>query len=115
MATERRLQASASATLNASGAGQAELGPGVGGRGSANWRVTGVIVQTTRPGAAPVPKCQVYVDRVAPGASQGLTYDGSFDQGGVDLVIPRGSRLIAAWSGGQSGDVATITVTGVQW
>lgn len=106
------LTASASVTLGATGAGTATLGPNAG---KAHWHVTGVIVQTTRPGEAPVPRVQVYLDQATPGNSQGLTYDGSFNQGGCDLEVVRGQNLIAAWAGGQSGDVATITVTGEAW
>jgi hypothetical protein len=108
------LQASGQTTLNASGAGTVTLGPDAS-RGPAHWHVTGVIVQTSRPGVSPIPRAQVYLDRAEPGRSQGLTYDGSYDQGACDIDIQRGTLLVAAWTGGQSGDIAYLTVTGEKW
>lgn len=108
------LQASDHVTLNASGAGTVSVGPDQS-RGPANWRVTGVILQTTRPGVAPIPRAQVYLDDQVPAQSQGLSYDGSFAQGSCDIPLGRGQKLICAWSGGQSGDVATMTLTGEKW
>lgn len=101
-------------TLDASGAGTIELGPDAA-RGPANWRVDGVILQTTRPGQAPVPRAVVYLDEAIPQNSQGLSYDGSFAQGRCDITLTRGQKLVCAWSGGQSGDVATMTITGEKW
>jgi hypothetical protein len=101
-------------TLDASGAGRVELGPDAS-RGPAYWRVDGVILQTTRPGQAPIPRAQVYLDDAVPTNSQGLSYDGSFAQGACDITLSRGQKLICAWAGGQSGDVATMTLTGEKW
>jgi hypothetical protein len=112
MTTQRQLTEFASVTLDSSGAGTATLGPDAG---PANWQLDTVIVQTDRPGVAPVPRCQVYLDRADPSGAQGLTYDGSFSQGSATLTLARGQHLIAVWSGGQLGDQASITVTGVKW
>ena len=60
------------------GYGTVSLGPS-DARGPAYWEVTSIIVQSSRPGVAPIPKFQIYLDRIAPEASQGLTYDGSFN------------------------------------
>ena len=108
------LQASGSVTLNASGGGTLSLGPD-GSRGPANWRVNGVILQTSRPGVAPIPRAQVYLDDAVAAQSQGLSYDGSFAQGACDIVMVRGQKLICTWTGGQSGDVASMTLTGEKW
>jgi hypothetical protein len=108
------LNASQAVTLDANGSGRVELGPSTSA-GPANWRVDGVIIQTDRPGEAPIPRVQVYLDQENPSGSQGLSYDGSFNQGTVDLTIGRGSNLIAVWSGGQAGDRASMTVTGEKW
>jgi hypothetical protein len=105
------LLVSASVTLNASGSGTASIGPG-SQPGSPTWRVTGIIVQTTRPGQAPIPRIQVYLDSQDVGSILGLSYDGSFNQGATNLTVGRGQQLIAVWTGGQSGDIASITVTG---
>jgi hypothetical protein len=102
------------ATVNGVVTGSVSLGPQASA-GPANWQVDGVILQTSRPGVAPIPRCQVYLDTVQPGSSQGLTYDGSFDQGRTDIRVARGSQLIAVWTGGTAGDVASMTVTGVKY
>ena len=109
-----RLSVGKSVTLNASGAGTVTLGPDAG-RGPAHWRVDGVIIQTTRPGTAPVPRAQVFLNDTTPDNSQGLSYDGSFAQGSCDLTLARGETLVCQWTGGQSGDVATMTLTGEKW
>lgn len=109
-----RLGAAAVVTLDAAGEGTATLGPS-GVRGPANWQVTGVILKTSRPGEAPIPRAEVYLDRIAADARQGITYDGSFAPGRCDFTIARGQTVIAVWSGGQSGDEASITVTGEKW
>jgi hypothetical protein len=116
MADPRRstLNVSGSATLDVNGNGQVALGP-QSGPGPANWRVDGVILQTTRPGAAPIPRAQVFLDQQTPSNSQGLTYDGSFNQGATNLTIGRGSQIIAVWTGGLAGDVASLTLTGEKW
>lgn len=107
------LNESASVVLNASGAGTVTLGPS-SQRGPAVWNVDGVILQTTRPGLAPIPRAQVYLGDAIPSNSQGLTYDGSFAQGKVDLKVVRGQVLTVSWTGGQSGDTAFVTVTGTK-
>ena len=109
------LNAAVSVTLNASGAGTVELGPD-NARGPANWRVTGVILLTNRPGVAPIPRAVVYQDDPSnPANVQGLSYDGSFAQGRCDITLTRGQKLICQWSAGQSGDRASMTLTGEKW
>lgn len=112
--TERTLLIGGTVTLDAAGAGQIALGPS-SAAGPANWHVTGVIVQTNRPGQSPVPRVQIYRDTIAPENSLGLSYDGSFAQAGADETLSRGSQLICVWSGGQAGDRATFTVGGKKW
>jgi hypothetical protein len=106
------LSKAASVTLDANGNGTATLGPD---NGPANWRIDGVILQTTRPGVAPIPRAQVYTNNPIPQNSEGLTYDGSFAQGPCDIGLSRGEQLIVVWTGGKPGDVATVTVTGKKW
>lgn len=104
----------ASVTLDASGGGRVALGPDAS-KGPAYWRVDGVILQTTRPGVAPIPRAVVYLDEAVANNSQGLSYDGSFAQGRCDITLGRGQTLVCVWSGGQAGDVATMTLTGEKW
>lgn len=101
-------------TLDATGGGTATLGPD-SARGPATWHVTGVIVQTDRPGQAPIPRAVVYLDEQSASGTQGLSYDGSFAQGSCDLKLTRGQKLICVWSSGQSGDQASLTITGEKW
>lgn len=108
------LSASGSVVLDTNGAGQVAVGP-QDAAGPAVWNVDGVIVQTDRPGQAPIPTVQIYLDQISPANSQGLTYDGSFNQGqATNVRVTRGSHLIAVWAGGQAGDTATLTVTGTK-
>ena len=108
------LHAAGSVMLDGIGAGQIALGPG-SSAGPPIWHVTGVIVQTDRPGTAPIPRIQFYRDEVIPENSLGLSYDGSFGQGSADETLTRGQLLIASWTGGQAGDRATFVVTGEKW
>lgn len=106
------LVAGKSVVLDATGAGEIALGPDAG---PVFWRVTSVITQTDRPGQAPVPRVQLYLDVVDPSNALGLSYDGSFGQAVGDQTLQRGQRIIAVWTGGQAGDRATMTVNGEKW
>lgn len=107
------LTAGTRVTLDASGYGEAEIGPGA--HGKQNWRVTGVILKTNRPGKSPIPRAEIWLDSVGENNQQGLTYDGSFKSGACDITLARGQHLVCHWTGGKSGDIATITVTGEAW
>lgn len=109
-----QLRASASVTLDGTGAGTVQLGPG-SSPGPAYWRVTGLVVQTTRPASAPIPRFQAYRNEATADNSIGLNYDGSFAQAIGDEVFTRGEILIGRWTGGQLGDVATLTISGEKW
>jgi hypothetical protein len=107
----RPLNIGKTTVLDATGAGTVSLGP-ESAPGTAAWHVTGVIVQTNRPGQSPIPRVQIYRDTVDPANSLGLSYDGSFGQAVADETVPNGSQLVCVWSGGQSGDRASLTLTG---
>lgn len=109
-----RLNAADVVTLDAAGDGTGHIGPDAV-RGPANWRVTGVILKTSRPGQAPIPRAEVYVDRISPECLQGITYDGSFAPGRCNFTIARGQSVIVVWTGGQAGDTASATITGEKW
>jgi len=109
--SDKQLRVTRSVVLNASGTGSVTIGPSVTGpRGQ--WNVTGLVAQTTRPGQAPIPRFQAYRNEANPQYSLGLTYDGSFASATADEVVLPGQTLVFVWSGGQSGDVATVVVTG---
>jgi hypothetical protein len=107
------LNVSASVVLNASGGGQVAIGP-QNTPGTQSWNVSGILVKTSRPGVAPIPACDVYLDSVDPGSIVATMYDGSRNQGPGDQILVQGQRLIAVWAGGQSGDVATLVLSGTR-
>lgn len=109
---EKKLRATKSVVLDVNGNGTVALGPGVGG--PAYWHVTGLVAQTSRPGLAPIPKFQTYLNEASPAYSLGLTYDGSFTTAVADEEITRGQVLVFSWTGGVLGDVATVTLSGTQ-
>jgi hypothetical protein len=113
--TRQPLKASNRVTLDASGNGTIRIGPADAGSGPANWNVTGVIGRTNRPGSAPVPRFEVYLDREDESGLEGVTYDGSFAQGACDITMTRGQQIIAKWFAGKAGDIASITLSGWKW
>jgi hypothetical protein len=96
-------------TLNASGGGTATLGPV---NGPPIWHVTKVSVKTSRPGLAPVPTFDLYLGSQDQHGYQESSYDGSYDSTDVDLILFKGQQIIGVWTGGQSGDVATLSLYG---
>lgn len=113
MPDTQNLTKGVSVALDATGAGQVSLGPDA--PGPANWRVTGIVVQTNRPGKAPIPRVQIYLNEVDPTNSIGVSFNGSFQPFGGEQTLSRGQHIIVAWTGGQSGDLATATVNGEKW
>lgn len=109
MSDRQALNTSRPTTLDANGNGRLELGPD---SGPPYWNVTKIVVLTDRPGLAPVPQCSVYLDSEDANGLLDSTYDGSKDSTEVDVDLQRGQHLIAVWTGGQAGDVATLSVTG---
>jgi hypothetical protein len=106
-----QLQAAETAVLDSTGGARVELGPDTG---PPYWRVTRVVVRTSRPGQAPVPQLSLYLDSEDATGLLDVTYDGSQDASDVDVELQRGQHLIAVWSGGQEGDEATLSVTGTK-
>ena len=100
-----------SVTLDATGAGTLELGP----TSPPNWHVTSLVTQTNRVNKAPIPRVSVYLDTVAPENVLCVSPNGSFGQANGSQTLSRGSKLIAVWTSGQAGDVATLTVNGEKW
>lgn len=111
------LNKSATVTLTAAG-GQCSLGP-ASNAGKPTWHVDALLWGTVRSGVqaagkAPIPRIQVFLDQTDASGLQAQSYDGSFGSAGGALTLNRGSNLIAVWTGGQAGDVASFTVTGTQ-
>lgn len=114
--TRARLQKSKSVT-NVDGSG-ATLSLGPLAQGPANWDVDAIlwqVQQNARIGKAPIPRIQVYIDHADPSGVQCQSYDGSFGSAGGNASISRGSNFIAVWTGGQAGDIYSLTLTGEQF
>lgn len=104
--------------FDASGNGTASLGP-TGGVGPQTWEIDALLWNTTRAGApaagkAPVPRIQVFKNTTDLANVKAQSYDGSFGSRGGSQTLVANEQLIAVWTGGQAGDIGTITVTGVQ-
>lgn len=99
--------------LDAAGAATLRIGPGHAGR--QNWHVTALLLKSSRPGVAPIPRAEVWLDSQDVNSQKGLTYDGSFASGQCDIAMSRGQELIVTWTGGQVGDTVYVTVNGEQW
>lgn len=96
-----------SVTLDATGSGSVTLGPD---SGPPVWNISKIVVKTSRPGQAPVPSFELLDDQ---GRNLGLTYDGSFDESDFGgYIITRGQTITGSWSGGASGDQATMYIYG---
>lgn len=107
----------ASITLDASGNGTLKFGPSDNNRGPQTWILDALLWKTTRAGApaagkAPIPRIEVYLDSTDENNVQARSYDGSFGSAAGTATLVGNQQIIAVWTGGQSGDVATLTVTG---
>lgn len=109
MADVQDLNVGKTVALDASGNGTITLQPN---SGPPIWHVKKVIIKTSRRGQAPIPAFELYLSSQSPNNLQGNSYDGSWDESDFDLRIARGLSLIAVWTGGLAGDIATISLTG---
>jgi len=110
------LNKAASVVLDAAGNGRATLGP-ASSAGKPTWNVDALLWRLdpkTRRGKSPIPTIEIFLDNEDASGSQCQSYDGSFGSAGGSLQLNRGSLLIAVWTGGQAGDIASFTVTGTQ-
>jgi hypothetical protein len=94
--------------------GRISLGPD-SQRGPAYWDVDTVLYKTSRPGVAPIPRIELFLDDAGSFAqAQFLSYDGSFGNAGGQCRVGRGQLLVAVWTGGTAGDTAFLTLTGTK-
>ena len=98
-------------TLDGSGNGRASLGPTFG---PALWHVTATSVRTSQPGQGNIPLCAIYRATEDAAGYLDTTYDGSADVCDIAYDLAQGIRVIAVWSGGNPGDIATLGVTGTK-
>jgi hypothetical protein len=103
-----QLNTSGTVTLDAAGAGTVDLQVPT----LQTWRVTKLAVRVSSNTLEPT--AIVYVDSAAPGNILGSTYTGSGDSSNEDQVLMPGQRLLCAWTGGDVGAQATLSVFGTQ-
>lgn len=97
---------SADVTLDASGNGEVSLGP----YGTVTWHVVASSINTTSPGAGSIPQCVLYQ-----GAKRiDIAYDGSADSCDIPYDLTPSMKAKAVWTGGNPGDVATLTLIGTE-
>ncbi len=100
-------------TLDGSGSGTAQLGPS--GHGI-TWTLGTISVKTAQTVPAGTCQCSIYVgDDTSPvnfldGTFSGDTGDSSDAAAGQQIRL--GKYVLAVWSAGVPGDVATLTLTG---
>jgi len=97
--------------LDSGGNGRATLGPTYG---PSTWHVQTISVRTSQPGAGRIPQCATYRGTEDSNGYVDTTYDGSADSTDVNFDITQGVDIIAVWTGGNPGDVATLSVFGTR-
>ena len=97
--------------LDANGDGRATLGPTFG---PPTWHVRSIAVRTSQPGAGSIPLCATYRATEDANGYIDTTYDGSADATDVAFDLVQGTEIIAVWTGGNPGDVATLSVYGTR-
>jgi hypothetical protein len=95
--------------LGGTGGGTARIGPSFG---PPVWHVTNSQVRTSSPGQGNIPLCTLYRGTQDSNGYIDTTYDGSADSCDIPYDLVQGSQAIAVWSGGNPGDVATLTLIG---
>lgn len=95
-------------TLNGAGTGRVEVGPSVYG---VTWHVA---LMVTSSDSALSPVLKVYRNAVTSPAIVDQTLLGGSDVSPTDLTLTSGQRLVAVWTGGTPGAVATFNIEGEQ-
>lgn len=95
--------------LDASGNGTARIGPSFG---PSVWHVISTQVRTSQPGKGNIPQCALYRGTQDTAGYLDTSYDGSADSCDIPYDLIQGSQAIAVWTGGNPGDIATLSVIG---
>jgi hypothetical protein len=111
MAESQPLNLGTDVQLDGSGNGRAHLGPTYG---PPTWHVQTISVRTSQPGQGKIPQCALYRGTEDSNGYIDLTYDGSADSTDVNFDITQGVEIIAVWTGGNPGNVATLSVYGTR-
>ena len=104
----------AQAVISGAGTAQVTVGP----EGHANrWELAQASIATTT-GAADTATAELYAQPYGPPSAPwqvGQSYQAGGDQVGLSgISLITGEVLIAVWSGGHPGDIATLVLSGVQ-
>lgn len=110
MSTTRPLYESASIIFDANGQGTVIVGPNVYGT---IWNISRVTTTCTSPNTNQV-TFTIYRGYISPGMQIGGTYSGQQDSDETSINLKTGDQLVGQWTGGNSGDVGTMTVFGTQ-
>ena len=106
--TQLSLGVSASTVLDSNGNGTVTVGPSMP---TERWEVYSVVVNVPNPSM--VPTATVYNGPAGSSNQIAFTYDGSGDTAAGDVVrLGTGQFLSVVWNGGDSGAVATVSVSG---
>jgi hypothetical protein len=111
MADTQPLNMGVTTILNGAGNGRLTLGPTFG---PSTWHVQTISVRTSQPGAGDIPQCATYRGTEDANGYIDTTYDGSADATDVNFDLTQGTEIIAVWTGGNPGDVATLSVYGTR-
>ncbi|MBW5252042.1 hypothetical protein JGS39_24085 [Streptomyces sp. P01-B04] len=111
MAEQQPLNLGTDVVLDAGGNGRAHIGPTYGPN---LWHVQAISVRTSQPGAGLIPQCALYRGTEDANGYVDTTYDGSANSCDVNFDISQGTEIIAVWTGGNPGDVATLSVYGTR-
>lgn len=103
------LRRSVQVTLNGAGAGTARIGPTFG---PSVWHVTNAQVKTSQPGVGNIPQCVLYAVTQDDNGYIDTAYDGSADSCDIPFDLNLGQQAIAVWTGGNAGNLATLTLVG---
>lgn len=111
MSQDLSLQTSAQVTLDSHGNGTASCGPGLPG---VSWQPSSVAVSVST--AVSEAACSVYLGLTAQaGSLLGATQTGSSgDSTDCSAKVWPGQELIAVWTGGDPGAIATMSVFGTK-
>lgn len=99
----------ASATVSAAGIAQVEIPVPRQER----WHLRRYTVLTNQATTVTtMPVATLYLNSVADGNAFDSTYTGARDSGGIDQWIEGGGKILARWTGGVSGTIATLSILG---
>jgi len=105
------LQVSASVVLDGSGNGSVQLGPQIAGT---SWQPAAAGVLVSPVSTSVVSQFKLYLGAAQPQNFIGGSYTGDSNSAGLAVTLYPGQVLTGAWTGGNPGATATLTLSGTQ-